>query len=225
MVVIFPPIKTMTQPVKRAMRNSRGFNASIDVSVDSPRQIAKHQTSQNVNVNIVSPLTKDREFVITTSETDLKPEIEDLERQPVDLVGSRTVKPPQSDCVDIKERSIDSAFKDLDEMNDIVKDKNCLIQALALIIDLYESNPLIVNKCIVAEEETLARLLLLLTDGDEVEIVKKDFEVGCVCKNPPYELVDKIIVHKNGEIYNLKYSYPNVIRLLDNRRITYKVVC
>ena len=215
----------MTQPVKRALRNSRGFNASVDVSVDSPRQIAKHQTSQNVSVNIVSPLTKDREFIITTSDTDLKPEMEDLEKQPVDLVGGRTVKPPQSDCVDIKERSIESAFKDLDEMNEIVKDKNCLIQALALIIDLYESNPLIVSKCIVAEEEVLSRLLLLLTDGDEVEIVKKDIDTGCLCKTPTFELVDKIIIHKNGEIYNLKYSFPNVIRLLDNRRITYKIVC
>lgn len=215
----------MTQPVKRAMRNSRGFNASVDVSVDSPRQTNRQSTSQNVNVNIVSPLTKDREFVITTSETDLHPEIEELERQPVDLVSNRTVKIPQSDCVDIKERSIESAFKDLDEMNDIVKDKNCLIQALALIIDLYESNPLIVNKCIVADEETLIRLLLLLTDGDEVEIVKKDVELGCLCKAPTYAFVDKIIIHKNGEIYNLKYSYPNVVRLLDNRHITYKIVC
>ena len=216
----------MTQPVKRALRNSRsGFNASVDVSVDSPRQITRQSTNQNVNVNIVSPLTKDREIVITTSETDLKPDIEEFDKQSVDLVGSRTVKPPQSDCVDVKERSIESAFRDLDEMNDIVKDKNCLIQALALIIDLYESNPLIVNKCIVAEEEVLIRLLLLLTDADEVEVVKKDIEVGCMCKTPQFMFVDKIIIHKNDEIYNLKYSFPNVVRLLDNRHITYKIVC
>ena len=216
----------MTQPIKRASRNSRGgFNTSVDVSVHSPRQVNKQSTSQNVNVNIVSPLTKDREFVITTSETDLNPSMEDLERQPVDLVGSRTVKPPQSDNVDIKERSIDSAFKDLDEMNEIVKDKNCLIQALALIIDLYESNPLIVNKLIIADDVTLSNLLFLLTGADEVEIVKKDFEVGCLCNAPPYAFVDKIIIHKNGEIYNLKYSFPNVVRLLDNRRISYKIVC
>lgn len=214
----------MTQPVKRAMRNSRGFNASVDVSVDSPRQIAKHQTSQNVNVNIVSPLTKDHEFVITTSESELKPDMDDLPKQPVDLVNSRTIKPPQSDGVDIKERSIDSAFKDLDEINEIVKDKNALIQALALIIDLHESNPLIVNRCIVASEDVLAKLLFLLTDADEVEIVKKDIEVGCMCKVPQFELVDKIIIHKNDEIYNLKYSFPNVVRLLDNRHITYKLV-
>lgn len=64
----------------------------------------------------------------------------------------------------------------------IVKDKNALIQALALIIDLYQSNPLVVNKLIVAEEEVLIKLLLLLTEADEVELVKKDFDVGCLCK-------------------------------------------
>ena len=109
-------------------------------------------------------------------------------------------------------------------MNEIVKDKNCLIQALALIIDLYESNPLIVNKYIVAEEETLIKLLMLLTDADEVEVVKKDFDVGCLCKAPTFNYVDKIIIHKNDEIYNMKYSFPNVVRLLDNRHISYKVV-
>ena len=178
-----------------------------------------------MNVNIVSPLTKDREIVITTNDTDLHPEMEELERPPVDYVGSRTVKPPQSDSVDIKERSIESAFKDFAEMNEIVKDKNCLIQALALIIDLHESNPLIVNKLIVADEEVLAKLLFLLTDADEVEIVKKDVEVGCLCKAPQFMFVDKIIIHKNDEIYNLKYSFPNVVRLLDNRHISYKIVC
>ena len=75
----------MTQPVKRAMRNSRsGFNAAVDVCVDSPRQISKQSNNQHVNVNIVSPLTKDRNIVITTNETDLQPDIEELERQQVD---------------------------------------------------------------------------------------------------------------------------------------------
>ena len=215
----------MTLPVKRALRNSRGFQAAADVSVNSPRQNNNQTNHQNVNVNIVSPLTKDREIVITTDETDIKPEILEFEKQDVDLIENRTVKPPQTDDVDIKERSIESAMVNLDEMNEIVKDKNCLIQALALIIDLYESNPLVVNKLIVAEEEVLIKLLLLLTDGDEVEIVKKDVELGCLCKVPKFAYVDKIIIHKGSDIFNLKYSFPNVIRLLDNRHITYKIVC
>ena len=47
----------MTLPVKRALRNNRGFQAAADVSVNSPRQTNSQTTTQNVNVNIVSPLT------------------------------------------------------------------------------------------------------------------------------------------------------------------------
>ena len=219
----------MTLPVKRALRNNRGFQAAADVSVNSPRQNNSQTTTQNVNVNIVSPLTKDREIAIShttdPSFEDVKPDITECEKLPVDLINDRVIRPPQTDTVDIKERSIESAMLNLEEMEGIVKDKNSLIQALALIIDLYENNPLIVNKLIVAREEELIRLLMLLTDADSVEIVKKDsVEGGCLCKIPKYDLVDKIMIHKGDELYNLKYSYPSVIRLLDNRRVSIKIV-
>ena len=175
----------MTLPVKRALRNNRGFQAAADVSVNSPRQTNSQTTTQNVNVNIVSPLTKDREFAISHSTDptfeDVKPDITECEKLPVDLVNDRIIRPPQTDTVDIKERSIESAMLNLEEMEGIVKDKNSLIQALALIIDLYENNPLIINKLIIAHEEELIRLLMLLTGADSVEIVKKDSDDGGVC--------------------------------------------
>ena len=219
----------MTLPVKRALRNNRGFQAAADVSVNSPRQNNSQTTTQNVNVNIVSPLTKDREIAIShttdPSFEDVKPDITECEKLPVDLINDRVIRPPQTDTVDIKERTIESAMLNLEEMEGVVKDKNSLIQALALIIDLYENNPLIVNKLIVAREEELIRLLMLLTDADSVEIVKKDsVDGGCLCKIPKYDLVDKIMIHKGDELYNLKYSYPSVIRLLDNRRVSIKIV-
>ena len=230
-IVIFG-IHKMTLPVKRALRNNRGFQAAADVSVNSPRQNNSQTTTQNVNVNIVSPLTKDREFAVSTDThphdplwEDVKPDITECEKLPVDLVNDRVIRPPQTDTVDIKERSIESAMLNLEEMEGIVKDKNSLIQALALIIDLYENNPLIVNKLIVAHEEELIKLLMLLTGADSVEIVKKDIvDGGCLCKIPKYDLVDKIMIHKGDEMYNLKYSYPSVIRLLDNRRVSIKIV-
>ena len=229
----------MTLPVKRALRNNRGFQAAADVSVNSPRQNNSQTTTQNVNVNIVSPLTKDREIAISHSTDpsfeDVKPEITECEKLPVDLINDRVIRPPQTDTVDIKDRSdicprdvhpsIESAMLNLEEMEGIVKDKNSLIQALALIIDLYENNPLIVNKLIVAREEELIKLLMLLTDADSVEIVKKDYiDGGCLCKIPKYDIVDKIMIHKGDELYNLKYSYPSVIRLLDNRRVSIKII-
>ena len=219
----------MALPVKHALRNNRGFQAAADVSVNSPRQTNSQTTTQNVNVNIVSPLTKDREFAISHSTDptfeDVKPDITECEKLPVDLVNDRIIRPPQTDTVDIKERSIESAMLNLEEMEGIVKDKNSLIQALALIIDLYENNPLIINKLIIAHEEELISLLMLLTGADSVEIVKKDNDDGgCMCKVPKYDFIDKIMIHKGEELYNLKYSYPSVIRLLDNRRVSIKIV-
>ena len=103
-----------------------------------------------------------------------------------------SVKQPLTDDVDIKECSIESAMNNLEEMEGIVKDKNCLIAALALMIDLYQSNTLIENKLIVAEEEVLIKLLYLLTDADEVEPVKKDIDIGCLCSSSKIDYFDKI---------------------------------
>ena len=199
----------------RVFRNQKGFQAAADVSVNSPRQ----SNQQNVNV-YVSPLTKDREIKIDTNEVELK---DVKKKETIEL--ENTFKQAQHDGLDIKERSIESAMQNLNEMNDIVKDKNCLIAALALILDIYESNPLIVNKCIVAQEDELAKLITLLTGADEVEFIKKDDETGCTCKIDKFQYINKIMIRKNDELINFKYSFPSVIRLLDNRKISYKIVC
>ena len=34
----------------------------------------------------------------------------------------------------------------------------------------------------------------------------------------------KIMVKKANNTYNFKYSFPNVVQLLDNRKITWKLV-
>ena len=208
----------MTLP-SRVFRNTKGFQAAADVSVNSPRQNNNQTSNQNINV-YVSPLTKDREIKIETNEVELE-DVKDDEQ--IELKNS--FKQAQHDGLDIKERSIESAMQNLDEMNEIVKDKNCLIQALALIIDIYESNPLIINKFIVAEEKELARLITLLTGADEVEFIKKDDETGCTCKVKDYSVVQKIMIRKNDELINFKYSFPSCVRLLDNRHISYKIVC
>lgn len=62
----------------------------------------------------------------------------------------KVVKPPQTDNADIKECSVEITLH-LEEMSYILKDKRGLIQAFALIMDLYKSNQLVNNKFIVAE--------------------------------------------------------------------------
>ncbi len=206
---------------RRTFNNSRGFQAQADVSFNSPTQT----NSQNVNV-IVSPLTKDRAFKIVTNANDqpqeqiIKPNIEVKPVGPGTLCQERDIK--LDDGLDdgleehLKERSVETAKTDLEEMQAIINDKDHLIEALALIVDLYQNNPLIINKLIIPNEEELMRLLFLLTGAEQIELIKYDPEISCSCKTAKFVRVQKIMVKKNDNTYNFKYSFPNVIQLLDN---------
>jgi len=90
---------------------------------------------------------------------------------------------------------------------------------------LEPNNPLIFNKFIVAKEEDLTRLIFLLTGAEQIELIKADPEIKC-CKTvkDKVQYVSKIMIKKNGNTYNFKYSFPNVIQLLENRNISYKIV-
>lgn len=109
-------------------------------------------------------------------------------------------------------------------MEEILKNKDNLIEALSLILDIYENNPLIVNKFIVSQEDELTKLLFLLTGAEQIELIKTDLETGCTCKFDKFTHIQKIMVKKNGTTYNFKYSFPNVVQLLDNRKISWKIV-
>ena len=96
-------------------------------------------------------------------------------------------------------------------------------KALAVMLRIIENNPLIVNKLIIADIESLRSLVKLLTDADEVEIVTLDPEVTCVCSFSLCSVIDKIFVYKDGVNHNLKYSFPDVIKILDDHNISYKM--
>ena len=123
-----------------------------------------------------------------------------------------------------KERSIETAKQNLEEMEKIILDKNNLIEALSLILDIYERNPLIINKFIVAEENELTRLIFLLTGAEQIELIKSDPDTGCGCKFDKFTYIQKIMIKKNGNVFNFKYSFPNCVQLLETRHISYKIV-
>ncbi len=99
----------------------------------------------------------------------------------------------------------------------------CVNKALSLIIDLLESNPLIVNKYIVPLESTFIELVQALTLADSVEINYTDVDVDCCgFSTTAYSLVDKIYINKADETASLLYNYPDVIQLLDDHKISYQ---
>ena len=63
---------------------------------------------------------------------------------------------------------LSSAQEELDNLYAMLNNYETVAKALILIIDLLESNPLIVNKIIVPNESTFKELLKILTSADEV---------------------------------------------------------
>lgn len=215
----------------------RGFLASADVQVESPQQA----NNQSVNVIVHNNLTQDKKIDIKPyssnveqyidKEIKLEPPLEEAKTQ--DPIKSPSVfAPPLDDGVDmppvdsrngIKGRSVETAQDNLEEIKKLVKDKDALIEALGLIIDIYQHNPLIVNKYLVAQEDVLIHLISLLTNADEITLNKVDCSGGCLCKAvEEYSAITKILIKKGEQIYNFKYSFTNVIQLLDERNISWK---
>jgi hypothetical protein len=111
----------------------------------------------------------------------------------------------------------------LNEYQRILQEKDNSIQALNLIIHIIKNYPLQINHYVVPIHDDLICLIQLLTNCLSVEIIQKDYDIGCCCTAPEYVMIDKIFVSKNGETLNLKYSYPDVIKTFDEYRISYKM--
>ena len=189
----------MSVPKSNVLSCSRSFLAKTDLGYCSAKQ------SQNVNV-VVSPQMCHYDA-------------------PPNNVSSNIPAPNPYDTPEVKERSIDTANDTLNNMEAIIKNKDYLIQALVLCVDILQNNPLIINKYVIAEERELALLVKYLTSADEVTILKDDHECkGCLGKGDKYDVVNRIMVKKDGEIYNLKYSYPDVVQFLFERRFSTKFI-
>ena len=97
------------------------------------------------------------------------------------------------------------------------------INVLKLIIDIQHSNPMIVNKYIVADDSALCKMVGLLCNASEVHLDAEDIGVGCLSKNT-YRKVNSIYVVVNGETLNLKYDFPAVMKQLKDLHISVKYV-
>ena len=94
---------------------------------------------------------------------------------------------------------------------------------LKLIIEIQHNNPLIVNKYIVADDETLMKMVALLCNATEVNIDADDLGRGCLTKNI-YRKVHSIYVTVDGQTKNLKYDFSDVMKTLKDLHISVKYV-
>ena len=121
--------------------------------------------------------------------------------------------------------SFDDISSDYKQLQELITVKENIAKALSIMLNLVENNPLIVNKLIIAPPDVLAELIRLLTSADEVKFsYLLDSDVGCSCGAVKFIPIDKIYVVKGGETKILKYSYPDAIQLLDEHKISYKLV-
>ena len=97
------------------------------------------------------------------------------------------------------------------------------INVLKLIINIQHSNPIIVNKYIVADDDALGKMVGLLCNASEVHLDAEDVGVGCISKKT-YRKVNSIYVVVNGETLNLKYDFPAVMKTLKDLKISTKYV-
>ena len=109
------------------------------------------------------------------------------------------------------------------ELNKQIETLNQQIEALKIIIDMMKSNPIIINKLIVADDEKLSRLVLLLTNASEVIIDAEDLGAGCFTGHT-YRKVNAIYVIKDSNTKNLKYDFPDVMKTLKDLGINTKIV-
>ena len=105
----------------------------------------------------------------------------------------------------------------------MVNNYETVAQALILIIDIMQSNPLMINKFIVPKESYFRDLICVLTNAEDVDI-KRVEEVGCTLSSKKYDLIDDIFVIRDGEAKSLKYAYPEVVRLFDRFNISIKMI-
>ena len=161
--------------------------------------------SQNVNVIVNTP-PPDKKVVY--------PKIDNEEQQTTD--DNPYANLPQEQTP-VTTRDIESAMRKTEEITESIEEKNNTIKALTLIIDIIQNNPLLVNKYVVAELDTLSELIRLITNADEVEIDTDDIE--CSCTQPKYRIIRRIFIKKQGEIYGISQA-PVIMRLFDNYKIS-----
>ena len=189
----------MSIPKSRVLSSNRSINTSAKINSDTQ----KNNQIQNVNVVVTSPSRSE------TSDTQPVPSYpnvyNDIPIQPPPIITERS-------AVDVQHT-----------FEQQIHDKDNLIKALSLIIEINRSNPLIINKYIIPSSFNLQELILLLTNSESVELQFDDPEVGCFCLPEDYLHIKSIYVVKDGNQYIFKHAFPNAVRILDENRISYKI--
>ena len=114
----------------------------------------------------------------------------------------------------IQERSID--------LTEDLADKDAQIEVLEALLSYYENNPLIINKFVVCQYNTLMNIIKVLTAAEKVEF-SLDEDRSCTCCNSKYIYISKIFVTKEGKTQEFKHAYNEKYSLLQKHGVSLKI--
>ena len=224
----------MSIPKSKVLSVSKGLMALADFKTGSP----DINNSQSVIVN-VTPNSVDQSIKQKSRSSDhIHPIIDGKEDPDITIVPHKetqvnvsyddtTEENPYNSFSKTRDlSSVEDIRNDFQQLQQLITEKENLAKALAIMLNLIENNPLIINKLIVAPSEILSELIKLLTGAEEVKITYLfEEEAGCVCSVVKFLPIDKIYVIKNSETKILKYDFPDALQVLDEHKISYKMVC
>ena len=192
----------MTLPKSKMLSASKSIMAIASLKRDVQRQ----QQKQVVNVNVQQqPITVHYPV-------------------PYEIDENITVVPatPQPQPQQPQQTRSAADTQTLDELREMLNNSENVARALIIIIDIMQSNPLIINKLIVPYKQPFIELVQTLTDADDVDIQFND-DIGCFASSK-YKVVDDVYVIKGGDTQSLKYGFPEVLRLFDRFNISTKMI-
>ena len=204
----------MSIPTSKILKASKAVMAIADLKASSPEQ----KQSQSVNI-VVNPTYMDKKVAYPNVEA--KKETTASQEQETTETNDSNPYAGVPDSPVINTRDIETAMEKTKEIEDNIQEKDNTIKDLSLIIEIIQQNPLIVNKFVIAELDTLAELIRLLTNSESVEIDTED--IDCSCSSPKYRVVKRIYIKKDGDYYSVGQC-PIILRLFDNYKISLNLV-
>ena len=203
----------MSLPTHKMLSASKSIMAMASMKRDV-QKLDQHQ-KQVVNVNVNPPPPAPQVNVVYP-----KPYEVDEGIVVVPATQTTVQQPTPAPAQQPVQRDVDMST--IDELKNIINNNETAVKALIMIIDIMQSNPLIVNKLIVAYAQPFKDLVKVLTSAEDVDIQYVE-DVGCFASSK-YKVVDDIYVIKDGDTQSLKYGYPDVLRLFDRFKISVKMI-
>ena len=197
----------MTLPTSKILKANKSLVAAANIKNQSPST----EQAQQQNVNIV----------VNSSTPDLRAATEQATDTRAVYPDNQTETNEENPYANIALRDLAEAKETTEDLAKLVSEKDNIIKALSIIVDIYRNNPLIINKYLIAEEETLTELIKLLTNATEVSIELADIE--CSCVSAQYQTIKRIYLTVEGQIYSLELC-PAVMSFLEGFKISLNLV-